>query len=286
LPAAAEEEFNGAIAKCDAATKSRPDFFQAQALAAHCYNRLAQQTANTVGHADLIKTAQERFALAAVCTGADSGLYQEWGTMLETEADPDKRPTEREALLREARRVFEAGLTLSGLNAGRATLECALGNCLILLAKNSDDADDRQTLCSEALRLFNSAAKDKASASLPELHAFWGAALVESAKETGSRTALREAIEQLELALQKGSPSLDVHYNLSCAYAVLGQTDQALTHLRVCLNSEGGRKVYRQAAASDPQLRSLDQVPSYNALFEDKQAVSAGSVVKPALSDR
>ena len=278
--------FRQAIAKCDAATKSQPDFYDAQALAAHCYNRLAQRQAAAPEHADLIKMAQERFALAAVCSGARGALYREWGLMLLLEAGPEKTQKERDSLLRESRRVFETGLTLSGPTADRANLESDLGHCLTLLAKNTDDLDDQHALCDEALRRFNSAAKNEAVASQAELHARWGAALVESAKLTTSRTLFQQGVEQLEAALGKGSQSVDAQYNLSCAYAMLGQSDQALTHLRSCLNNKEGRRLYYQAAAHAPELRSLEALPAYNALFDDKESGSSSNAAKPALSDR
>ena len=97
-----------------------------------------------------------------------------------------------------------------------------------------------------------------AVANTPQLHAHWGVALVEYAKLTNDRgMMLREAIGQLATALEKGAQGMDVHYNLACAYALLEEPDNAMRHLRICVDNDDARHTYYNAAVQDSDFFSL-----------------------------
>ena len=273
-----------AIEQCDAATKIRPDFFRAHALAAHCLYRLAQLKTTRQEHRDSIQAARDRFEIAARCSGVDPALFREWGGMLISETKLHEDAPERLALLRDAKRVFESGLNLKGFSGEQGRLERDLGFCLLLIAQNVDKESEKRNLYEEALRRFGSAAQVDTVANTPQLSARWGIALVEYAKLTNDRMVLRQAVERLETALEQDARNTEARYNLVCAYALLEQPQNALRHLRVCLDNDDSKQTYYHAAVEDPDLNFLRHTREYNDLITEKRLTSP--LVKPKISDR
>jgi tetratricopeptide (TPR) repeat protein len=278
-------DFRQAIAQCDAATKMKPGFFGAHALAAHCYYRLAQLEPAPQPHHDLVEIARTRFALAARCPGATAALYDEWGNMLMQETTANENIAKRRALLLEARQVFESGFKVTDFSGQHANVQRDLGICLTLLAEKTGDETEKRTLYDEAIRQFTAAAKVDAVAAAPQLHAHWGVAMVEYAKLINDRMMLREAIEQLGTALEKGAKGMEVHYNLACAYALLEEPDNAMRHLRICVDNDDAKRTYYNAAVQDPDFWSLRRTRDYNEMIAAKQPPPIAPVT-PSLSNQ
>ena len=276
---------HGAIMQCDAAVEMKQSFFGAHALAAHCYYRLAQLEPAPQPHHDLVEIARARFALAARCPGATAALFDEWGNMLMQEATACGTIADRRGLLLQAKQVFEAGFKLTDFSGQHAKVQRDLGICLTLLAENTGDETGKRALYEEAIRQFTTAAKVDAVCNTPQLHAHWGVALVEYAKLMNDRMMLREAIEQLGTALEKGAQGMEVHYNLACAYALLEQADNAMRHLRICVDNDDAKHTYYNAAVQDPDFWSLRRTRDYNELITSKQPPPI-SPVTPSLSNR
>lgn len=281
----ARTNFHKAIAQCDAAVEMKQNFFGAHALAAHCYYRLAQLESAPQPHHDLVETARTRFTLAARCPGATAALFDEWGNMILQEATASYSPPERDKLLLEAKQRFESGLKLTDYSGQHANVQRDFGICLTLLAENTPNEAGRRAFYEEAIRQFNAAARVDAISNKPQLHAHWGVALVEYAKLTNDRMLLREAIEQLGTALEKGAQGMDVHYNMACAYALLEQPENAMRHLRICVDKDDARHTYYNAAVQDPDFWSLRRTRDYNELITSKQPPPI-SPVTPSLSNR
>jgi tetratricopeptide (TPR) repeat protein len=281
----AKTNFHQAIAQCDAATKVQQSFFGAHALAAHCYYRLAQMEPALQPHHDLIETARARFAVAARCPGVTAALHDEWGNMLLQEVTASETPAERHKLLLEARQIFESGLKLTDFSGQHASVQRDLGICLTLLAESTGDATEKRTIYEEAIRHFTAAAKVDAVGNTPQLHAHWGVALVEYSKLMNDRMMLRDAIEQLGTALEKGAQGMEVHYNLACAYALLEEPDNAMRHLRICVDNDDAKRTYYNAAVQDPDFWSLRRTRDYNELIASRQPPPIAPVT-PSLSNR
>lgn len=236
-------------------------------------------------HHDLVETARARFALAARCPGVTAGLFDEWGNMLLQEATVSEDPTERHKLLLEAREIFDSGFKLTDFSGQHARVQRDLGICLTLIAENTTDEASRRALYEEAIRQFTAAARVDAIANTPQLHAHWGVALVDYAKLTNDRMMLREAIEQLATALEKGAQGMEVHYNLACAYALLEQTDNTMRHLRICVDNDDARHTHYNAAVQDPDFWSLRRTRGYTELIASKLPPPIAPVT-PSLSNR
>jgi tetratricopeptide (TPR) repeat protein len=281
----ARTNFHQAIAQCDAAAKMKQNFFGAHALAAHCYYRLAQLETAPQPHHDLVEIAGARFALAAHCPGATAALYDEWGNMLMQEATACENIVERRGLLLQAKQAFESGFKLTDFSGQHAKVQRDLGMCLTLLAESTGDEAEKRTLYDEAIGQFTAAAKVDAVAATPQLHAHWGVALVEYAKLMNDPMMLREAIEQLGTALEKGAQGMEVHYNLACAYALLDQPDNAMRHLRICVDNDDAKHTYYNAAVQDPDFWSLRSTRDFNEMTSAKQPPPIAPPT-PSLSNR
>jgi tetratricopeptide (TPR) repeat protein len=143
----------------------------------------------------------------------------------------------------------------------------------------------KRALYEQAIGLYTTAAHVDAVANTPQLHAHWGVALVEYAKLTNDRMMLREAIGQLATALEKGAQGMDVHYNLACAYALLEEPDNAMRHLRICVDNDDARRTYYNAAVQDPDFFSLRSTRDYNEMIAAKQPPPIAPVT-PSLSNQ
>jgi hypothetical protein len=75
----------------------------------------------------------------------------------------------------------------------------------------------------------------------------------------------------------------ETRYNLVCAYALLEQPDNALRHLRICLDNDPNR-IFYNTAASDPDLWSLRRTAEYYNIF--KAHPNPEPLGKPRLSER
>jgi tetratricopeptide (TPR) repeat protein len=281
----AKTSLQAAIAQCDAAIKIKQNFFGANALAAHCYYRLAQFEPMPQPHRDLVEIADARFALAARCPEATAAVFDEWGDMLLQEATACETIAERRRLLLQARQVFESGLKLTDFSGQHAKVQRDLGICLTLLAESTGDETEKRSLYDEAIRQFTAAAKVEAVASTPQLHAHWGVALVEYSKLMKDPMMLREAIAQLGTALEKGAQGMEVHYNLACAYALLDQPDNSMRHLRICVDNDDARHTYYNAAVQDPDFWSLRSTREFNEMISSKQPPPIAPLA-PSLSNR
>ena len=285
-PQGSAATFTKVIEQCDTATKIRPDFFRAHGLAAHCLYRLAQLKTIRREHREFIQAARDRFEIAARCTGADPALFREWAAMLIAEIGSYEGCDNRLALLREARRVSELGLNINGFSGEHARLERDLGLCLLLMAQNTSNGIEKRSLYEEAIRRFGSAGQVETVANTPQLSARWGIALAEYAKLTSDRMTMRQAVERLETALEQDAQNVEARYNLVCAYALLEQPDNAMRHLRICLDNDDAKHTYYNAAIQDPDLLTLRRTPEYNKLVAEKCPSAPVPVVKPRISDR
>jgi tetratricopeptide (TPR) repeat protein len=205
--------------------------------------------------------------------------------MLMQETTANENIAKRRALLLEARQVFESGFKVTDFSGQHANVQRDLGICLTLLAEKTGDETEKRTLYDEAIRQFTAAAKVDAVAAAPQLHAHWGVAMVEYAKLINDRMMLREAIEQLGTALEKGAKGMEVHYNLACAYALLEEPDNAMRHLRICVDNDDAKRTYYNAAVQDPDFWSLRRTRDYNEMIAAKQPPPIAPVT-PSLSNQ
>ena len=76
----------------------------------------------------------------------------------------------------------------------------------------------------------------------------------------------------------------EARYNLVCAYALLNQPDNAMRHLRICLENDP-QKVYNNAAAKDPDFFNLRRTREYNDLFPPQRGGPDSLSIEPRVND-
>jgi tetratricopeptide (TPR) repeat protein len=255
----------------------RPDFYPAQAMWADCLQELAHRVSDPQQHRVFLQSARERFAAAAQCPGATWKLYHDWARFLATDvAAATPNAQERSAALDEATKRIEKGLELASFSGDRAKLECLWGMCLFRLAEESASPTKQRELYEQAAAKFEGATKVESEAKTARTYNVWGLALLRLAKLSRNRMLIHQAIERLLTALEKDPNLPDTHYNLACAYAVGGQPQQAMQHLRVCLQHDDPQHTFRAAASSDPDLGSLWTAPEFREMVEPPKLPSAG----------
>jgi tetratricopeptide (TPR) repeat protein len=285
-PAEATVSLQQAIDKYTAAAALKSDYYRAQTMWAHCLFTLGKTNSDAAKQRDLFQQAQQRFAVAAQCTGAEWPVYYEWGTLLafETEnLDPD--PAQRHALLVQAREVYGKALALASFSGDRARIERDLGLCVLRLGQDSANPGEQRSLYQEAVRRFESATKVAAQANTARIDGLWGTALLRLAKLDNDHLMIRNAIERLETCLEKDPNNFEAQYNLACAYGLLDQPEPAMRHLRVCLDHDP-EHAYYNAAAQDPDLNPLRRTREFNQIFKESAPASSIPIVPPKLSDQ
>jgi tetratricopeptide (TPR) repeat protein len=286
-PAEAVENLQKAIELYAQAVKTQPDLYRAQAMWARCLHQLAARVSDPHQRRTLAEAARSRFAQAARCPGVEWTLYHEWGKLLSYEVEnlsPD--PKQRHLLLAEAKQVFEKALEMTRFSGERATVERDLGMCLLLLAQDSLNPTQQRTLYEQAIAKFESATRVESQSRTPRIYGVWGVALLRLGKLNGDRMMIRQGIERLQTSLEKDPDNVEMRYNLACAYALLDQPENAMRHLRLCLDKDDDRRTYFNAASQDPDLNSLRRTTEYNELFAPRPLTAPNALTQPGLSDR
>lgn len=286
-PSVAVENFQKAIEQYRMAIQARPDYYRAHALWAHCLHQLCLRVTDAQQRRVLAQAAAERFAQAARCPGVEWNLYHEWGSLLSYQVEKFTTDrAQRSTLLTAGRKAYEQALELTRFSGERAKVERDLGMCLLLLGEEDTDPAKQRKYLTEAISRFESATRVEAQAQTARIYGLWGVALLRLARlNSNDRMMIRQGIERLQTSLEKAPDNLEMRYNLACAYALLNQPENALRHLRLCLENDDARRTYFNAAAQDPDLNALRSTAEYNQIFGQQPAPS-GTFIKPGLSDR
>ena len=234
----------------------------------------------------MITTARERFAAAAHCTGEDWRVYYDWGVLLLSQADfLTTRAEPASRILDEAKKLLQKSLPMTVYSGDKAAVNREMAMCVIAIAEHSEDTKARPALYREAAARFETAASLAPKAMAVRFYGLWGVSLLQAAKIDNDRMMIRQSVERLLTALEMDSTNTEIRYNLVCAYALLDEPDNAMRHLRLCLDNDP-KRIFFKAAASDPDLWSLRRTPEYNQIFNADSAQAADSLSKPRISDR
>jgi tetratricopeptide (TPR) repeat protein len=279
-------KYREALAQFDAATAERNDFYPAQASAAYCLTQLAELTTNLVAHQELFDRAMQRYEVTSQCPGAEARVYGSWASTLIAESSHAADPTRRREMLDRAVKILDAGQRLTESRSERSRLAYQFGRAELFQAQLAGNRPDRRALYESALAHFQTASEIDSIAKLPQLYASWGIVLLELGRSQNDRRLWRQAIERLQTALEKDPNNFTVRYNLVCAYALLDQTDNAMRHLRQCLDNDDAKRTYFNAARQDPDLDSLRATAEFNDIFGVVPNRPVDPFEKPAFSDK
>jgi tetratricopeptide (TPR) repeat protein len=282
----AKEYLEKAIEQFSKAAAVRPDYYKAQSMWARCLFTLAQKPTDTAARTELMEAVRKRCAAAARCADVEWTLYQMWGQAIASEVDQSASSREeRVSLLGEAREAFEKGLELTGFGADRAALQRDLGSCLVLLGDDNLDPAEKQRLYGEAVENFTFASKAAPRTLDSNTYATWGLALLNLGRLKHETVHLYEAVDRLQSSIKNDSKNPNTHYNLACAYALLDQPQEAMRHLRVCLDHDSQGE-YSKMAAKDRDLKSLHNNVEYRKIFGEGSAPSTDALALPRVPDR
>jgi len=280
-------KYREALEQFDATSRKRPDSYLAQVTAAYCVGQLAELTAEPAAHQELVQDALRRYESAAKSPKVEARLYGPWAGLLIDESNRESDPARRREMLEKAIQLLAAGLQITDSKGDRARLQYQMGRAQLFQAQVIVERAGRRALYQGALAHFQAAAEVDTLAKQPQLYASWGIALLELSRLRNDPMLLRQATERLSTALQKNPQNQTVRYNLVCAYALLKQTEQAMRHLRTCLDNDDAQHTYFNAAAQDPDLDSLRVTPEFNAIFTNAPANRPVSPFeRPVFSDR
>ncbi|NQU10565.1 hypothetical protein HQ590_07240, partial [bacterium] len=147
----ARQLYTEAIAEYQAAVQRQPDHYRANLYWAVCLAQLAVLDPDPDAARQYLLGANQQFARAADCPGADHAVFEQWanlllGNMLSLVEDP----ADQIVLLREAARVCERGLAIAQEPGPRAQLVQHLGRALRQWADLTADPAERQELLLKA----------------------------------------------------------------------------------------------------------------------------------------
>ena len=249
------------------ANQLQPDCNAALESWAQCLTQLAKRASKRAQQLKYAESAKEQFARAATLT-ATPRLYLQWGAFLRyVGEDLATNPADRLLAIRESAKVLRQGLVLRGTASDQTLISRELAMTLTLQALADQRPTERGWALQRAVKLFT--ASSSGSPPLESVHAFnlWGAALVQLGKLQNDRFMIRQGIEQLLTAFEKEPRNCDTNYKLACAYALTEQPYHAMRHLRIGLDNDRSRALYR-TAAGDPDLDSLRKTREFKEMFE------------------
>jgi len=278
--------YRDALAQFDAAVAERKDFYFAHASAAHCLMQITALTTNAPAHQELFAQAIRRCETASQCPGVETRLFGSWASFLITESGRLPDAAKRRAMIEQAVKILENGQRLADTRVERLRLEYQFGRAKFFLAQVSDNRPERRALYESARDHFQAASEIDSIAKLPALYSAWGLDLLELSRLCNDPMLLRQAIERLQTSLEKDPSNVTVRYNIVCAYALMGQTENAMRHLQFCLDHDDAKRTYFNAAQQDPDLDSLRATPEYNKIFDAATARPLYPFEKPTFSDR
>ncbi|MEE8586963.1 MAG: hypothetical protein V3T83_19145, partial [Acidobacteriota bacterium] len=184
-------------------------------------------------------------------TDADPSDAQAWinlGFRLGQQADEEGAPTAERRKLRQEE--IQAYRRATDADPARAQAWTNLGFCLGQQADEEDAPAKKRKLRQEQIQAYRHATDaDPAYARAWNL---LSAAQVKAARESRKAELLKQAIESASKAASLGSS----RYNLSCALAVAGKFDEALSELGGCLDRGEIKKSFVE---SDPDWEALTE---------------------------
>lgn len=271
-PAAVVRGYEQAIAQFRSATQLRPEFYQAHARWSFCLLGLALSTAEPLQRWQYVQAACERFAIASRCPDGDWQICRDWADMLGSRVDRlAVDATQRRAVLTEAQKACSAGLPLTRFAAQRAVLKYYDAHISEMLAEASTEPAEKRALYERAVAGFQTAVAERTTETPPAIHNQWAVCLMQLGKLTDNRQLLRQAVTRYQTALELDPQNANTHYNLGCAYTLLGQPEEAIRSLRRSLELDG-RESNRNAIQQDPDLSTLRSRRDFHALLEEKTA--------------
>ena len=281
-PGAAQALYEKAIDQYRQATLLAPEFYPAQAMWANCLHQLLRRATEPPRRQALATAAQERFREASRFKDADSRLYHDWGLFLtlQSERSASASPEASRRWLEETKSVFEKGLDVARFSGEKIKIHRDLGICLVRLGLLTRDPLQQRALWNRAIGSFEAVAH-ASNAPEPRVLAMWGVALLQLGKLDGERLTIRSSIERLLTSVELDPENPETRYNLACAYAILDQFENAMRHLRVCLEHDP-KGTYREAARVDPDLHLMARLPEFNQILLPGTSVEKDSTIFPA----
>jgi tetratricopeptide (TPR) repeat protein len=237
-------------------------------MSALCLVELTRRTSVMDLKRTFARSARQSYAGAVQGAEKFRYLYFGWGKFNLNDVLPlYSDPTLRQAVLEEARRVFEEGRKHVGLTAERVKYEQELAVCLSALALETPDLGLRKKRLDASIAYFESSTKvapDQASSTIYER---WGLALFRLGQLRSDHLLIRQAVAKLDTALNRDPRNNDARLYLASAYAVLQQTSPALRNLRICLGRDPDR-VYLQRTVNSTDFDPLRRTRPFNELIQ------------------
>ncbi len=205
----------------------------------------------------------EHFGRAEKCPGVDWTLYRNWGqglAMLAYQYISDS--TARRRLMRQAVDIVERGVHRKDLAEHRGDLLQSVGLATAILAENQEDPIERTHWYRQTIKSYKEAQE------IGELlDLFHRSALAEALFRLGDLVddpdLTRQSVKCSKQILEENANDVAAHYNLACAYSVLGEHRLAIGHLETCATFS---RAFLKRAAADPAMRQLRASSEY-ALF-------------------
>ncbi len=188
---------------------------------------------------------------------------------------------ENKQLLEEAIELGQRGLEKAGFSGDIAQLHAVIGEAATRRALMDKEPRTQKAYYLQAIEAFEAAAELEKIQQQLRLNEVWGVALLRISALTGNKLYTRRAIERFRFALEQAEDSPGLNYNLSCAYAMLGDTRMWQKFYQRCAEHDT-QGVFQKAALTDADLDGIRHTPEYEQVFGE--SIPPEQLVAPSLS--
>lgn len=209
--------------------------------------------------------------------------YSKWAGIL-TAKLPEFAVSEqaRVQLHLEAAGLYSNAVERATFKGDIGTARANWGAALVRAARSATDPAQKQRFLRSAIEQFRQSMRAVPNAAIT--HTMCGSALVQSAKLSGVRNDLREAIAEFDTALALNPNDAATLYARACAHALMNNPLMALESLKKCLLADR-TDVYRKLALEDPDLAGLREHPGFKELYRELRTPDEIGVRNPPLRD-
>ncbi len=191
--------------------------------------------------------------------------------------DPDQQIN----LMGEVIRICRLGLEKARFSVDIARLQAQIGEASTRRAILSQDPKAQREDYLQAIAAFETAGEVETVGQTPRLNELWGVALLRYSSLTKDRLYTRRAIERLLHVLEEDPDHASINYNLSCAYALVGDAKMWQKYYQRSTENDTEGQFY-QAALTDPDLDRIRHLPEYQEIFGGH--LLPGQLVDPRLT--
>jgi tetratricopeptide (TPR) repeat protein len=270
-----------AASRFEEAVKISPEDYRANRGLGICLARLTGAGRDRAEQRTMADKAVEHLEKAVAADQSDGSTFLSlagfylgyYETLIDGQA-------EKKELLEEVIELARRGLEKARFSGDIARLHAAIGEAATRRALVDEVPATQRSYYLQAIEAFEAATELKSVRQQVRLNELWGIALLRTSALTKNKLYARRAIERFRFALEDDPDSTGLNYNLSCAYALLGDMRMWQKFYKRCAENDS-QGMFHAAALTDPDLDGIRHTPEYEEVFGEP--LEPGQLMEPRL---